>query len=454
MSLLKSIKNKFFPSERLSAFEESQLQLRSELGRRQSADFYYLIDIVGTCNLRCPSCPVGYYESSPIKVGLMEPERYRLILDKIKREHPGEKIFVDLYNWGEPGLHKNLSDFVKMTKEYGMGVGISSNLNVFPDLKNVIRSEPDYIRVSLSGFRNEIYQKTHKAGDINLVKSNLYLLRYWINKLNSSTIVQVGFHVYKSNFPDDFDAMRKLCHELNFIFAPVIASLMPAEKAMLQIEDVLVGNDQELIPNLVVTPKDRYKLYAPLREKHKDCQYRRIRTTISYDGSVPLCCATFEGQQIIAKDFLSVDRQQLQSRKYQHDFCKKCQSKCLDMTYTDAEPQLINKEAIKVLGTEYADFLRVWETPLKLEVLWREGKYSDQEAFDLAFKYESTDLVSAENLYKEITKVFSRHGESYFRLGVISESRGNIIEALSYQKVCHIAPDHALYVEAMDRINA
>lgn len=84
------------PHEKLpNSRAHKQLKLRRELQLRQTADFYYLIDIVGSCNLKCPSCPVGNYEEQPTK-GLMSLETYKRILHKISIEHPGEKIFVDI----------------------------------------------------------------------------------------------------------------------------------------------------------------------------------------------------------------------------------------------------------------------------------------------------------------------------------------------------------------------
>ena len=252
----------------------TQLRLRRELQQRQTADFYYLIDVVGTCNLRCPSCPVGNYEVLPPQ-GLMSIEMYCAILDKISREHPGERIFIDLYNWGEPSLHKQLGQIVRLTKERGYGVGISTNLNVFPDMKGVIQASPSYIRVSLSGYFNETYKRTHKRGDINLVKANLYLLRHLIDKFGSDTIVQVGFHVYKSNFPIDFQKMFEFCQELDFIFAPTLAALMPVEKAIKAVDGQELEGDREILDNLVVSMRqDKQQNEHELQDKqhHKQKQ--------------------------------------------------------------------------------------------------------------------------------------------------------------------------------------
>jgi hypothetical protein len=106
-----------------------QRRLRVDLQRRQTADFYYLVDVVGTCNLRCPSCPVGNYADKPPK-GLMQLGYFQSILQKARAEHSGKRLF-----WGEPALHPELSKLISAVKTQGFGCGISCNLNVFPDMR-------------------------------------------------------------------------------------------------------------------------------------------------------------------------------------------------------------------------------------------------------------------------------------------------------------------------------
>ena len=433
----------------LEEYKKRQRRLRAELSKRQTADYYYLIDIVGACNLRCPSCPVGNYDKSPIGGGQIKLEFYEKILDKIISEHPDEILFIDLYNWGEPGLHKHLTEIISMTKERGIGVGISSNLNFFPDIKNILKAEPDYIRISLSGYDNKVYQQTHRRGDINIVKSNMHLIRHWLDKLKTNTIVEVGFHIYKTNFPNNFLKMQNLCHELDFIFAPVIASLMPAEKAIRSIENNLTPQDQQLVDKLVVTLEERKTLFEPHKSKYKDCEYRQHRTTINYDGSVSLCCATYEKPQFVADNFLEIDRKEIKKRKYQHSFCKQCMSACMHMTYTNAEQHLVNELAIERLGPIYADFLEEWSKPLEYSVEWQGNEYSSQDLYNLAKNMESTNPSHAINCYEVLIKEFPRHGDALYNLGKLMETRKNYEGALQcYKKALKIVPDDERYKSA------
>ena len=440
-------------THRSPAAIKTQLSLRRLLQQKQTADFYYLIDIVGTCNLRCPSCPVGNYaEASP--KGLMSFDMYQAILQKISLEHPGENVFIDLYNWGEPGLHKQLGEIIRITKSFHFGVGISTNLNVFPDMKTMVKESPSYLRISLSGYFNATYQQTHRRGDINLVKSNMHLLRYWIDQLKSDTIVQVGFHIYRDNFDVDFTKMQQLCDDLGFIFAPTLAALMPAEKAVKEVDGELLPNDEEIISKLVISTLKRVEILGEARKKYRDCQYRTVRTTINFDGSVPLCCATFEEAQIIAKNFLDISRQDIQAKKYAHGFCKKCQARSLDMVYTGAEPHLVEEQALAVLGEKYKTFLKDWNVSLDPIVEWQEKELTAQAAYDLATQYAAqSDLVRAKNFFLALIESFLKHGEGLYKLGKLHANEQDYLNAEKYYKrAVSLCPGHKPYLDALSQV--
>ncbi|MGJ5205089.1 hypothetical protein [Bradyrhizobium sp. HKCCYLR20261] len=348
-------------------------QERAKRGRRQAAlwrvieqetqaDYYFAMDVVGSCTLRCPSCPVGN-SPSQLPKGIMSMQMYRDILDKIKREHPGERVYIDLFNWGESALHKSLPDMIRLARENGIGIGLSTNLNSFPNMREIIRAKPGYIRISLSGYTNAVYQQTHAGGDINLVKSNMYLLRHHMDETGISVPIQVGFHVYRTNFPDDFAAVRRLCDELDFYFMPSIATFMPLEKAIHAGDGTLNDADKALFAKLVVPMEERSRMLGEIRPKNFDCEFRVRRTALNYDGSVALCCATFNNEQLIAKNYLEVSRDELFDRKQKHSFCTVCMDKNLDMVFTGTGNDLVEKRAASVLGKEFADFLDDRSTP-------------------------------------------------------------------------------------------
>jgi len=132
------------------------------------------IDIISTCNLSCPTCPQGQKPNN-IRGGQMKLDLFRKIVSKLKSDFPQLKT-ITLYNWTEPLLHNKLPDFVEIVKKAGFGCDLSANLNHIKNLEAVIKKDPDHIRVSLSGFTQEIYQIGHRNGDIETVKQNMRTL--------------------------------------------------------------------------------------------------------------------------------------------------------------------------------------------------------------------------------------------------------------------------------------
>ena len=113
-----------------------ELQQRSLLRYtpRESASYVYAIDVVGTCNLRCPTCPVGNFTAADRPKGFMEPELFERILDKIVAERMSEGAAAQPQIWlgrvreywwraagGPPGTALLVKDFSYSEGDRGKG---------------------------------------------------------------------------------------------------------------------------------------------------------------------------------------------------------------------------------------------------------------------------------------------------------------------------------------------
>jgi MoaA/NifB/PqqE/SkfB family radical SAM enzyme len=84
--------------------------------------FSFNIDVLGSCNLKCPSCPVGNFKEVKNPTGFMSPELLREILSKALNEY---KIsFIYLYNWTEPLLHPQLPELIEVIHSLGLACGL------------------------------------------------------------------------------------------------------------------------------------------------------------------------------------------------------------------------------------------------------------------------------------------------------------------------------------------
>jgi len=91
----------------------------------------------------------------------MDVDRFfRRVIDKIVSWHDrSQHLFVDLYNWGSRRCTPTRGD-CDGTQAALTSARAVVDLNVFPGRARCSR-HPDYLRVSLSGYYNETYQRTH-----------------------------------------------------------------------------------------------------------------------------------------------------------------------------------------------------------------------------------------------------------------------------------------------------
>lgn len=341
----------------------------------------YLIDIVGTCNLKCPSCPVGNFEDGNFleekrPKGFMEFDLFQKIIKKIKEQCSPNTPYIMLYNWGEALIHPRIVEFLEFIGAAGCVAEISTNLSMETDLRGIVKAQKGQIiglRISLSGFYQPVYEKGHRSGKIALVKSNMHRLRHYMDLYKKTIPVHVYYHVYRDNAGEDLLMMASLCRELGFGFLPAWAYFMPLEKVLdylnvdrprsqernrtlspipiglteTSIQKELLHNDAdviregaffqqvehsgreglsqddlELIGRLVMPIE---KMIELAKNAHvRDCALRSSQTVINYDGSVPLCCTTYDPAFVIAESFLNTSAEDLQKAKYSHSLCDTC----------------------------------------------------------------------------------------------------------------------------------
>jgi len=296
--------------------------------KKSPKTYTYWVDIVGACNLRCPSCPRGNFQPTDVltgapPAGLMDFQLYKDIVQRIKFDGPSYNPQIHLYNWGEPLVHPDIGKFIKHARDEGVYCGVSSNLNFDGTLEDVVKARPDFFRVSLSGFNQETYGRTHRRGNIERVKDNMRKLRRYMTEYDKSIYVEVNYHVYKHNANDDLVEMIAFCNELNFNISPVWAFFLPLEKNLALADgEKLADSDNQLMELFAIPPEKAMALAQPYKDK--ECPVREHATVINFDGSVPLCCNTYDQVHLVADSFLEIDHEALQAKRYSHPTCKKC----------------------------------------------------------------------------------------------------------------------------------
>jgi MoaA/NifB/PqqE/SkfB family radical SAM enzyme len=288
---------------------------------------YYTIDILGSCNLKCPSCPHRII-GTEVPKGSMNIKTFKSVFDKIITDTPSIS-HVSLYSWGEPFLHPYLDQIIDYVHEKNVAVALSSNLSIkFGDrIEKIIKSNPDYLKVSLSGFYPNAYNNTHAGGDINLVKKNLVLIRELIDKYKAKTLVDINYHLYKDNSGENLKQMEDFSNKLGFVISKTYALVMPLERVISHLEDNSDSQTKQLQNNLLVTIDEGINASSKISLPKNTCPFRENQININSDLTVPVCCTVWERNgNIVAQNFLKTNINEINLNKKKIDLCNKCMS--------------------------------------------------------------------------------------------------------------------------------
>lgn len=332
------------------------------MGRHQ-----YNIEIAGNCNLRCPSCPVGNSSAAARPRGFMDVAMFEEIARKIVAETKGVRTKVALYDWGEPMLHPQLPEILGILHKHGLQSRVSSNLNIDLRLEPTIKANPHEFHISLSGFYERNYSLTHRRGRIEKVTANMRHIRELIDRYGARTRVVVGFHVYRHNIREDLPAMRDLAMELGFEIEPVVAQFFPIEKNVSYLERLegksatlpqvkITRADEAVIDLLLVRPEETYERWRSLPGikrwwLSRDCGRIARKTSVRIDGTLALCCVTYDADLKVDGHFLDTSHRQIQERRRAHPFCATCIAYGLHVDVPGSPIRKLAKEA-KDLGPQ------------------------------------------------------------------------------------------------------
>ena len=282
------------------------------------------IDVVSACNLSCPSCPVGNSVGIKKSKGIMSPELLEKILRKGSTEC--EIDFIGLFNWTEPLIHPRLAELVEIAQSYAP-CHLSSNLNLARiNYEELLNKNPRYFRISLSGFNQSVYSKTHQGGDVEIVKRNMVELSEAAARVNGSTKIEVLYLRYLGNADDEL-LMKEYSEALGFSFRPIWAYLMPIEKVLQFINDPgdLSVEDQEIVKSLALRP-ERDVIKASQGIRNDNCSLLEDQLTMNSQGVVQLCCALYDENKYSITNYLDIPFEEIQSGKRAMEICRECMS--------------------------------------------------------------------------------------------------------------------------------
>lgn len=281
----------------------------------------YSIDISGTCNLKCISCPRAARSPDERKLGFMPMETYRRVLDKILEESP----FVgnlQLYQWGEPTLHPQLPEIIEYSRSRGVLCAISTNLNAKVDYARILAARPEWLRISSSGW-GEDYEIAHTKGRWPVFLANLREVARLRREHHPEMKVEVYYHLYKHSVGEGFERFQTLCDELGLELHPVNAYLISLDDVLRYCEGTPLPAHAKQASELLLLDLD-HGIEIARRYAQLPCDALRC-ININWDASVSNCMMYYYPEaNVIAPSYLDMPLEEIQTRRYASDLCSRC----------------------------------------------------------------------------------------------------------------------------------
>lgn len=156
------------------------------LGQAKLTSFptYLTIDPFSACNLKCPLCATGN-GTNTLKKGLLPLDMFRHIVDEM-----GTYLYsIDLFNWGEPLLNKDIYEMINYAHQRHILTTVSSNFHFLNEesAEKMVTSGLDYLILSIDGATQETYEKYRVGGDLDVVLNNVRTLIETRKRLGKKT---------------------------------------------------------------------------------------------------------------------------------------------------------------------------------------------------------------------------------------------------------------------------
>lgn len=239
------------------------------------------IDLSTICQLRCVECSTarGITHTGIIGKGQLSFDNFK----KFVSENPEIKR-IEMSNWGEIFLNKEISKIMQYAHEQGVTLycGNGTNFNDVPDkvLEGLVKYKVQYLNLSIDGASQETYSIYRRNGDFAKVINNIRRLNYF-KKLYGSEYPKLSwqFIIFGHN-EHELPKVKLLCEELGMAFNPKLnySTFSPV------IDRDFVRNES----GLGVADRDEYK-HRYQAEYKAPCYHCFSSPQINWNGDILGC---------------------------------------------------------------------------------------------------------------------------------------------------------------------
>src|SRR5436190_5063789 len=162
------------------------------------------LESTAKCNLYCPMCPRHIYTFDNENMDL---DLYRKIVADCK----DYVEFIWPYGIGEPMIHPNIFEMIRITHDAGIRTGMSTNATLMDErrIEMLLDSGLDYVILAFDGATKETYEKYRTGATFEKTRANILAFLERKRARNSPMYVVLQMVMLKENM-SEVEAYRKL----------------------------------------------------------------------------------------------------------------------------------------------------------------------------------------------------------------------------------------------------
>ncbi|MDD4939181.1 MAG: cupin domain-containing protein [Candidatus Omnitrophica bacterium] len=244
------------------------------------------------CQLDCPSCPTALGQiAKNLGKGFLSFRSFKEIVDS----NPWI-ISIELSNWGEIFLNKDLLKIMKYAYKNNIalhaGNGVNLNNAAEDDLEGLVKYKFRDISCSIDGVSQGTYSLYRKNGDFNGVIENIKAINHFKNLYNSEyPVLKWKFIIFGHN-EQEISKARQMAEDLNMSFHVKLAW-----EGLYSGESFSPVNNKELVrkeTGLGVADRSEFREKYGYEYTLRDCCLELWRTPqINFNGRVLGCTVNY-----------------------------------------------------------------------------------------------------------------------------------------------------------------
>ena len=311
------------------------------------------VELTNYCNLRCPVCPTGG--------GAIDRKRCSIspfLFEKFMEEMSPHLLTMSLWAWGEPLLHPQLREILRIAAKYPVVSFLSTNgqnLNNDTIIKAILDFPPTYLIVAIDGLTDQSNSQYRVGARLERILSGVHRIREERSLRNQEMpILHMRYMVMKHN-QHEVDSVADFARENGFDFL-TFRELCPID----------VPSGDTLLKEFI-TDKQEYCgfiMQEDVRVRRDDfiCLHPFWFPTIFADGTVVACNEDYNAGQAIGMyseetsfskiwhgDRAGKVRKIVRENPDLLSFCKNCPERDRDTTDTSVKAVRLNDDIPPVI---------------------------------------------------------------------------------------------------------